>query len=195
MIKNRINQKRLKNSNFSIVASNCNGGIISHDLNQQFNSPFVNLWIRPKDYIKLLSDFDNYMDTDLTFTKETGINYPVGLLRDIKIYFQHYKSEGEAKEKWNKRRKRVNKSNLFILFTDRDGCTYHELELFDKLPFKNKVVFTRQEYPRIKSSFYIKGFEKEQEVGICSSYKSKYSLNRYLDDFDYVSWFNENNTI
>ena len=76
---------------------------------------------------------------------------------------------------------------MYIMFTDRDGCTYKDLEIFDMLPFKNKVVFTKQEYPEIKSAFYIKGFEDQPSVGICNSYKSKYSLFRYLDSFDYVS--------
>lgn len=191
-MKNRINQKRLKNKSFSIIASNCNGGVMAHDLHQRFNSPFVNLWIHPKEYIQLLSDFDNYMEADLTFTEEAGINYPVGLLKDVRIYFEHYHSEEEARRKWNERKQRINKNNLFILFTDRDGCTYHDLELFDGLPYKNKVVFTKQKYPEIKSSFYIKGFENESSVGVCSEYKSAYSIKRYFDDFNYIKWLNGN---
>lgn len=192
IIKNKGKQKRLKNKDFSLIASTCNGGVILHDLNQEFRSPFVDLWIRPKDFIKLLSDFDHYLESELTFTKEAGINYPVGLLKDVKIYFQHYGSEEEAREKWEKRKKRINKNNLYVLFTDRDECTYQDLELFDQLPYENKVVFTKQKYPEIKSSFYVKGFENESSVGICSSYKSWHSLDRYLDDFDYVTWFNGN---
>lgn len=70
-------------------------------------SPFVNLWLRPKDFIKLLSSLREYMGYDLKFTTEEGIEYPVGLLKDIKIYFQHYKTEEEAKAKWNERAKRM----------------------------------------------------------------------------------------
>ncbi|MBR6702294.1 MAG: DUF1919 domain-containing protein, partial [Clostridia bacterium] len=32
-------RKKLKNPNPSIIANNCNGGIIAHDLGLQFNSP------------------------------------------------------------------------------------------------------------------------------------------------------------
>lgn len=190
-IKKRWKSRRLKNSDFSIIASNCNGGVIVHDLHQQFRSPFVNLWILPGDFIRLLSSFDDYMEQELSFVKEDGIDYPVAMLKDVKIFFQHYSSEAEAREKWNKRKSRINKSNMFVMFTDRDGCTYQDLEQFDSLPYAKKVVFTKQEYPDIKSAYYIKGFENQESVGKLGSYKSKTSLNRYLDDFDYISWLND----
>lgn len=41
------NQKRLKNRDFSLLSSNCNGVFILHDLGLRFNSPTVNLWITP----------------------------------------------------------------------------------------------------------------------------------------------------
>ena len=86
-------RKRLVNKDICLIASNCNGAMILHDLRLQFKSPFVNLWLRPKDFIKLLSSLREYMGYDLKFTTEEGIEYPVGLLKDIKIYFQHYKTE------------------------------------------------------------------------------------------------------
>ena len=90
-------RKRLVNKDICLIASNCNGAMILHDLRLQFKSPFVNLWLRPKDFIKLLSSLREYMGYDLKFTTEEEIEYPVGLLKDIKIYFQHYKTEEEAK--------------------------------------------------------------------------------------------------
>ena len=166
--------------------------MILHDLNQRYNSPFVNLWIPPKDYIKLLNNFDDYMSKELEFIKDTNYSYPVGMLKDIKIYFQHYKTEGEARTKWNDRCGRIIRDNVFVLFSDRDGCTYEDLVSFDKAPFENKVVFTKQKYPEIKSAYYIRGFEDQPSVGVCSDYRSKYSVFRYLDDFDYVKWLNGN---
>lgn len=187
---NKKNIKRLKNKDFSLIASNCNGTFISHDLNLQFRSPFINLWIKPNDFIKYLQNIDYYMKCELKFTSEKGINYPIGLLDDIKIYFQHYKSENEAKEKWIERTKRINLNNLFILFTDRDGCTYQNLLEFDKLPYKNKVVFTHKPYKEIKSAFYIKGFENEDSVGMCFEYLNKFTGKKIYDAFDYIKWFN-----
>lgn len=184
-------RKQLKNKDFSLIASNCNGGYILHDLNLPFNSPFVNLWIRPKDFIKMLSDFKNYMNKELSFTKEEGINYPVGLLGgEIKIYFMHYENEDDAKDKWERRKVRINYENLFILFTDRDGCEYQDIVDYDNLPFSNKIIFTHKPYKQIQSAFYIKGFENCDSVGFCSEWMPTRFKKRYYDQFNYVKWFN-----
>ena len=74
---NRKNIKRLKNKDFSLIASNCNGTFIYHDLNLQFRSPFINLWIKPNDFIKYLQNINYYMKCELKFTSEIGINYPI----------------------------------------------------------------------------------------------------------------------
>lgn len=87
------------------------------------------------------------------------------------------------------KKKRINKNNLFILSTDRDGSSYRDIEEFDNLPYKNKVIFTHKYYPHIKSAYYIKGFEKNKEVGIFSCFEGM-TGRRYLDQFDYISWFN-----
>ena len=187
---NARNQSKLRNKDFSLIASNCNGAFILHDLGLKFNSPFVNLWIKPKHYVQLLSNLELYMNTDLEFIEEEEINYPVGKLLNVIIYFQHYSSSEEALEKWNKRKERIDYNNLFVMFTERDGCTYSDLLAFDALPFKEKVVFTKKIYPEIKSSVYIKGFENEDEVGNLFEYMPKKIGKKYYDQFDYVTWFN-----
>lgn len=181
---------KLKNKDVSLISSNCTGATMLHDLGLRFNSPFVNLWITPKDYIKLLTDLKKYMNMELTFVKEDGIEYPIGALDGIRIYFQHYKTEEEARSKWDARKERINYENLFVLFSDRDGCTKEDLIAFDKLPYKYKVVFTNREYSDIKSAFYIRGFEKEKSVGMCMAFTSAWSYKKYFDQFDSVAWFN-----
>lgn len=183
------NRKHLKNTTMSLIASNCNGALILHDLGVRFNSPFVNLWIKPKDYIKLLKNFDQYMSEYLIEAKEDKIEYPVGKLNDVTLYFQHYDSFIQAKEKWDERKKRIDKNNLFVMFTDRDGCSYEDLLEFDSLPY-NKVVFTNTPYSEIKSSFCIKGFENFDSVGHCYE-KMPGKQIKYYDQFDYVTWFNK----
>ena len=80
------NRRRLINPNISIIASNCNGGVIYHDLGLQYQSPFINLWIKPNDFIKLLSDLRGYLSYELRFIREEAIPYPVAALKDILIY-------------------------------------------------------------------------------------------------------------
>lgn len=191
-----LKKKKLKNKDFSLISSNCNGGWILHELGLEFNSPFVNLFITASDYIKLLSDLEIYLNTELIFLEKgkgtklyPNLNYPVGILKDIYIYFMHYQSEEEAYQAWNRRVKRIRWDNLFIIMTDRSFCTYDDLVAFDELPYKNKVVFTHIPYPEIKSSYYIKGFETEEKVGILSDFR-KNSWKRYYDDFNFIKFFN-----
>lgn len=188
---NRLNRKKLKNTDFSLIASNCNGAFILHDLGLPFNSPTVNLWIAPGDYIKFLQNLDYYLKCDMTFIQESGISYPIGLLDDVKIYFQHYATPEEAKDKWIERTHRIHRDNIFIMFTDRDGCQYQDLVDFDALPYQKKVVFTHLPYPELKSARYIKGWEDQSCVGPCYEYKGKLTGKKYYDDFDYTKWFNE----
>lgn len=186
----KINILRLKNKDFSIIASNCNGAFILHDLGLRFNSPFVNLWIKPDDFIKFLKNIHHYLECELSFTEEENISYPIGILDDIRIYFCHHSTKEDARNKWIERSKRINFDNLFIMFTDRDSCSYQNLCDFDALPFKNKVVFTHIPYKEIKSAYYLKGWESESSVGMCFKYKKEHSIKKHYNDFDYVTWFN-----
>ncbi len=187
---NRQNRRRLKNTDITLISSNCNGCLILHDLGLQYNSPFVNMFIEADDYVKLLQNFFHYMSLELSFLPDSDRDYPVAVLGDVLLHCVHYKSEEEVVEKWNKRKQRMDMSHCFVMFTDRDGCSREHLEAFDALPMTNKIVFTHKPYHDIPSSFYIKGFEDEECVGNLNRYTG-WSGKKYYDDFDYVAWFNQ----
>lgn len=46
-------KKNIQNKNFTIISSNCIGGLIYHDLGMQFKSPTINMYIKANDFIKL----------------------------------------------------------------------------------------------------------------------------------------------
>ena len=188
---NQVNRLRLKNKTFSLIASNCNGCCISHDLGLQFRSPFVNLCLNAADYIKFLENPQAYLDAPLEFPAEIQKSYPVGILKDITLHFMHYRSAQEAQEAWERRKERIDWNNLFVLMTDKDGCTEQLLQRFDALPYRNKIVFTHAPMPQIRSAVYIPGFESETEVGNCDAFVNNFSGRKYFDYFDYVKWFNE----
>lgn len=187
---NRNMRRKLTNKNITLVSSDCNGTFILHDLGLRFNSPFVNLWMLPTDFIKMLSNFEYYNKQTLEFIKVKEVEYPIGKLDDIAIHFMHYKDEREVKMKWERRKKRQDMNNLFVMMTDRNGCTEQDLIDFDNLPFKNKVVFTHKYYPNLKSAYYIKGFENQKELGYIFEF-SGISGKKYYDQFDYIRFFNE----
>lgn len=185
------NRRRLKNKDFSLICCNCNGGHIYHDLGLRFTSPFINLRLNAENFLKLIENFDYYMSCDLVFDENNENTYPVGILGDLVIHFVHYANREIAFQKWNERKKRINKKNLFILFADRYGCTYEIMKKFDSLPYKNKILFTNKKNTGLKSCFYISGFDDLDSVGVCSEFMKDKPWLRYLDQFDYVKWFNE----
>ncbi|MFZ7260235.1 DUF1919 domain-containing protein [Avibacterium avium] len=182
----------LKNKGMSVLASNCNGAFMLHDLGQPFNSPFVNLYLEPQDFIRYLQRIEYYQQQPLKFVENNDKPYPVAYLDDIKIHFVHYTNAQQAQEKWQQRSQRIDFDNLFIIMTDRDGCTEQDLNDFDALPYKNKVVFTHKPYPEIRSAFYIQGFEKQNSLSDLFAYSNLLGK-RYYDQFDYVGWFNGRN--
>ena len=187
---NKKNQKKLHNHDFTLICNNCNGGFLYHDLSLKFCSPFINLWLTPKDFIKYLQDVNFYSTQELIFVKEEGIDYPVAYLGDIKIYFMHYKTEKEAKAKWEERSSRMNFDNAYILFIENEYTTEQDLIDFDQLPFENKVVFVHQNHPEIKCAFKMTGHENDDSFGGYYRYLNNHTGKKYYDEFDYVSWFN-----
>ena len=187
---NKANRKELTNKDFSLLSSNCNGAFILHDLKLGFKSPTVNLFISANDYIKFLEGLDYYLNCDLVEVVDEKYNYPLGALDEIIIHFMHYNNFEEARNIWGLRLERFNKENLFIMMTDRDGCTDEIIRRFQNLSYKHKVIFTHKPYPEIKSAVYIKGFENKLQVGDLFKFKSYLAINKYYDAFDYVKWFN-----
>ncbi len=183
-------RKKLKHKNPTIISNNCVGGVISHDLGQQFRSPTVNLYFKASDYIRFISDLQHYLSLDVVET-ETDLPYPVGVLGDIKVFFMHYHSFSEAKEKWNERKKRIDFNNIYYMMTEIEGCSKEIMKQFDSLSYKKKVLFTHKEYPDIGCSHYVKGFENEVELGIITDPKPIFWQRRYIDDYDYVSFLNQ----
>lgn len=183
-------RKKLCNHEFTILASNCNGGMICHELGQEFRSPFINLWTRTPEFIRFLEKPKEYLDRELVFIEDAEVDHPVAMLGDMKLYFQHYKSEEEVLRLWHRRKERINWDNLFVMLTDQ-YCTEADLHRFDALPYKNKVVFTHLPMPQIASAVYIPGFENQSSVGVCSDFVDGWRGKRYYDCFDFVGWLNQ----
>ena len=76
------------------------------------------------------------------------------------------------------------------MMTDRDGCTLKDMQDFDELDFKHKVLFTCRKRDDIASAVYIRGFEKQESVGQLQETMS-ITGRRYIDQFDYVEFLNQ----
>ncbi len=167
IFKNYLNKKDIKslnNKEFVIIANNCWGGEVYQWYNKPYNSPFVGLFLYSPCFIKVVSDFDNYMSKELTFLKKSKYlkeeqTYPIGLIDDAEIHFLHYKTEEEAFTKWTRRKERMlkvtDKSNYFFKICDMYNSSESILTEFHKLPFKNKVSFGINNFPSLKNHNHI----------------------------------------
>ena len=146
---------KLKNKDFVIISRNCWGGQIYQWLKLPYNTPFVGLFIYTPCYVKILKNFDHYMNLELGFIEESKYskyptNYPIGVLDDVEIHFKHYADEAEAKDKWNRRKARMlehkNLDNYFFSICSWRGLSNDHLKEFYDLPFKNKLSFSRTDF-------------------------------------------------
>lgn len=187
---NRNNRKRLKNKNFTIISSNCIGGVISSELGERFNSPTVNMYFNTSDFIKFVKNIDHYINFEWVEVPNDNYNYPIAKIDDIIVHLVHYEDIKQAKEKWDLRKKRINYDNIFIIAVERDGCTIDDIKQFNNLNFNNKVIFTKDSMPQYQSAYHIPNTKEGDMVMDICKYKSKLSSKRWIDDFDYVSFFN-----
>ena len=186
-----IKKRRLKNKNASLITDNCIGGIICHDMNMRFNSPTVNLWLKPGDFIKLLQNPQNYFGVAPVEVFEDGIDYPIGEINGIRLYFMHYQSFENAKAKWLERSARIDYYNVYIIMTDKNNCSREHIQAFDALPYRHKILLSHLDLSRdYECVHYIKGFEDCDEVGTLTDFKPGLKKRRYIDSFDYVNFLN-----
>lgn len=168
--------RKISDRDFTIISSNCTGTLPYRFLNLPYTSPTVNLFFFAEDYLKFVSRLDFYLSCPLRFASESRFDegnttrdnhgwYPIGKLDDIEIHFMHYHSETEALEKWNRRKRRINRDKLILAFTDRDLCTEEHLKAFDELPHPNKFVLTARHWPEIKSSIQVPRWQHCDEIG------------------------------
>ena len=180
-------QRQLKNDNFTILCSNCVGGVIYHRLNKRFLSPTINLWMHQLDFLKFVKNLEGYIAKDLEFVK-TNYDYPVGKLGDIKIYFNHSKTEAEARENWNRRKGRIQYDNLYIIMYDRDGVTKDDILSLNNVVCINKIVFSDKQYNDIDYVMTIKPTSKLfGEQYLDKDWLGRRSFEKY---FDFVNWLN-----
>lgn len=188
-------RRRLKNDEFTILCSNCIGGIIYHRLGKRFLSPTINLFLFQPDFVAFCVYLDYYLDKELRFI-ESEHDYPVAHLegdgRDIPtitIYFNHDKEESTARANWEDRKKRIRRDNLFIILYNLDGMTVEQLRALEQVECRNKVVLTPKPLPEIPWSHYIKPNIHHQD-SYNYLHKNLFGVRYFERRFDFVSFLN-----
>ena len=184
--------RKLKGTEFCIVANSCLGSRLYKILGRQYNTPFVGLLIKPPCFAKLVSDFEGYMSKDLAFTAKSKYpNHPnarrrdtpcpIGLLGDVELQFIHYGSEEEAAQKWNRRKERMIASKLyFILVIDEPGDN-DVIPQYIASPPANKVCFQMDKELTKPACVYI----PSQKPTMGNLYSQ---FHRFVGHFDFAEW-------
>ena len=88
--------------------------------------------------------------------------------------------------KWNMRKERIDFDNLFFKFSDSHMIDSKDLLEFEKLPFKNKVIFVSKKYDGLNKYVLLNFFKKHGKVSDPFKYVWIYRLH-----FDFVKWINK----
>lgn len=190
---NRRNRERLRNQAPTIIANNCNGGVISHDLGLKFRTPTVNLYIPFPDYVRFCEGLPHYLALPESAMRRRGVSSegcPMGVLEDVRLVFVHYPTFEAARDKWFERAARVDMGNLFLMLAQRDGCTAEDVRRFGALPYEHKVAFVAEPMPDVDCAVYLPEFVQDGQVRVLSDYVSRTSGRRIIDSFDYVRFLN-----
>ena len=198
MVYHRRKGKNLYNKHVTLICNNCVGGVIFHDLSLRFNSPTINLDIQPKEFINFVNNLRDYICCELEEIHDASVNFPVGRLSlpngrgDVYVNFMHYSSFNRAKEKWEERKNRINWNNIFVLL---EGPSFNSelLDMCAKVEYPLSVIGPEKTEIEAAYPFY-HGFKwyNNWHPGKSVDYKHTFSLKRYLDDFDYISFLNGN---
>lgn len=143
---------KVRESGVSIISDNCWGGLTYHALGMKFASPFINMFMEEKDYVRLVQKLPEYMAKELTYirdgyNKELKLVYPVCALGDVLLYCNHYDSYEHVKHIWDERKTRMNYDNILVKMTIN---TEEELQEFEKIPYR-KIGFSlvSSEHPEV----------------------------------------------
>lgn len=151
----------------TILSNDCWGGVVYSSLNLVFSSPTVNTFIYPDSYAKLIENPLYYFAQSMTIYREGDIREglsPIGQIGEgenkIHISFPHSVDYASAAKEWNRRKKRVNKENIFvkISYDSLEKDVEKIFEVYERLPYK-KVFFYNGRTKNEKVT-YLPRFEK-----------------------------------
>lgn len=200
-IEKRINnsyRKNLTNNNFTILCNTCVGGILYKRLDQPFNSPTINLGIESKDFCIFLEHFDYYLEQEVKDNGNDLDNNPTGIILgngknipDIVLYFVHYRNFADGKEKWDKRKQRIDRNNIYIIMFDTDGVTREDLKKVENFKCNNKVLFTPEKNTLANWAVYVSANKGTRPLHEYYLLRDALGDTRLEKIFDFVSFFNK----
>ena len=171
----------------SILSNNCWGGITYHSLCMGFYSPLINMAVKNDDeYLKLVSNLKFYMVQPVEYVgvghnQAKGFDYPIGKIGDVTLDFIHYQNFEEAVKCWERRKRRINYDDLFIMMYSEN---YETAMRFQEVPIKNKVIFVPNEY-NLEYAYWLKNDKQyknfwEVVIDAASGHNAQYDLSQFI---------------
>lgn len=155
MIRHYLRQHVLRDKNISIISNNCMGGLICHEYDMKFLSPTVNLQFPYMDFVYFCNSLREHINMELKecpplieeFSALGGgdVDFPCGILGDVRILFQHYKSFQEAQFAWSRRCKRILYDRIFVLFYTQGVIDEQVLNGFKSIKY-HKIMLSDQKH-------------------------------------------------
>ena len=108
-------RRRVKNRRFLLIASDCDGGLLLHDLGMQFTTPTVNMAFHR--FEKLCTHLDEYLAMTPVPMEAPERSYPMFTLGEAIIEGTHYKSREEFLAAWARRMQRFSACRAHIPLT------------------------------------------------------------------------------
>jgi uncharacterized protein (DUF1919 family) len=181
---------------FTIISNNCIAGFLYQDYNIKYYSPTIGLQFPQNDFVKFCDNFEYYINCELEecndkkqkiFTLLGGgkIDFPVGKIDDITIFFQHYQTFETAKEKWNERKTRINKERLFFIFVVYDNTPTEIIKAFEALPIKNKIIITNSDIFISSIAFSL----HNRKNPWYEKMNNKIFPKKYYEQYNFYNWF------
>jgi uncharacterized protein (DUF1919 family) len=168
-------RQRVRSRDFSIISNDCWGGMAYEELAMRYESPFIGLFIVPRDYVRLLRNLRHSLEASIEFrthSRDDEINawrekigrfYPVGVLpNDVEVHFLHYSDAAQAEAKWSRRCARLNWKKLRVKISwHNDPEIVALLREFDELPFKAKLILTPHKIVPARHCIALKDFSTD----------------------------------
>ena len=185
-------RKKLKNHGFSIISANCVGGILYHDVGEQFRTPTINLII--PQFVTFAENLQHYLQVTPVEGEKTKEGYPVCMLEDISIIGVHYATCEMLMKDWVRRAKRVNYNNILLIAPDNFLHDEEEEKRFDRIAYP-KVCFTSRKDTQYDWQVYLPEFQGQSKVGDTLRYCNIFGVRIFEKHFDCVKWLNEHEGI
>lgn len=197
-----LRRKKILNPDVTIISNNCWGGMVSKTYDLKYNSPTVGCFFMAEDYIVFLRNLSDFLKADvnfISFTESKWVSYfnennkiidcPIMQLKymdeTIEIFMLHYKTEEEAREKWNRRKERVNLHNMIIKISEQNNFSSQILKDFELLDFNNKICFTSSSTYTGETVIRPVEYEKRMDIDINDEPRIRFK------NFDLIKYINE----